>query len=104
MKIPRIKGSTFILSFPLTIIAMNYTPSTLPWVIGVFTVQMVWVGLGAYSYLTEDPKVKAEREKELAEKKRADQVAHIRELEKGLGFTPLELGEIEETETEKRKT
>jgi hypothetical protein len=84
MRIPRIDTTWFVIGSSWFTIGWQWVPSTAPWMTLQATAEGVWFALGAYSFITEDPKQKAKRERKLRHQR-------IRELEKEAGMEPLDL-------------
>jgi hypothetical protein len=84
MRIPRISTTWFCLGTTWFTTAHLWLPHTLGWLLPYLSAEAVWLALGVWSFVTEDPKQRARRERKLRHQR-------IRELEKEAGMEPLDL-------------
>lgn len=84
MRIPRVNTIWFCLGSTWFTTGYLWIPHTAPWVLPFLSAEAVWLALGIRSFVTEDPRVKRQRELNRRHQR-------IRELEKEAGLDPLDL-------------
>jgi hypothetical protein len=92
MKIPRLKGIWFVLPAAWATLLRPYIPPEPGWIAAYFAGVAAFAGWMVWSFITDDPippEVATERRLEISRKKTA-------ELEKDLGYEPLNLHELDE--------